>query len=197
MKSTTLTKPESKPIPSLRDAEAAHAQADAEVARLRELCSGQVATRVSRTTRQGFINARGVGEQRDVTEAVWETRAVDRLDRMRAQQALPGAEAARLEAAAQLEGARQRAAVAARTAREALEAEGLALLRRELPRLVREQRRVQAEWQALQARGAALDQRLGMERFAPAGWPFVMGPGAQLDAFVAYCRAAYGIALDD
>lgn len=86
--------------------------------------------------------------------------------------------------------------MAERATREALVAEGLAVVRADLPRLLRETRRVQQQWQQFQGRCAALDQRLGQARFTEAAWGFVMAPGAQFGAFVAHCHESYGLNLD-
>lgn len=174
------------------------AEARAEVQRLRQLALGIAESRwIQRTSRRHFITGEGVAAEADITEDVLETDpAPDGLARLRAQQALPAAEQRLLEAEVQQEQARQRAAVDERVAREAVVAEGEALVRRELPRLLRETRQVQQAWQAFEAKCAALDQRLGQARFTEAAWGFVMAPGAQFDAFVAYCREAYGLNLD-
>lgn len=184
------------PTPSLAEGQAAATAADAEVERLKALIRGTVDTWETRHETRQIVTRTGAIETVEVDTPVFVSREVPLGERLEAKRRLPAAELYQLECAAALEAARGRDAEAGRRAREQAVAEGVALLRRELPRILREQRRVQAEWRALQARCEALDQRLGMARFAEAGWPFVMAPGAQLDAFVACCVATYGLDLE-
>jgi hypothetical protein len=58
-----------------------------------------------------------------------------------------------------------RAPNAERTARDALVAEGIALLRGELPRLLRDPWRLRRDWHRLQAGCEAIGQSLGPARF--------------------------------
>jgi hypothetical protein len=73
-------------------------------------------------------------------------------------------------------------------------AEGTSMVRRELPRLLREQPQLQGQWQQLQAEGEALD--LGHAHFGEVGWGAVMAPGEMLDGFLAYRREASGVDRD-
>jgi len=87
-------------------------------------------------------------QEADIAEDVLVTDPVDGLDRLRAKQALPAAELQWLESEAALEQARRAAAV--RSARSASGCSpGTAMVRRELPRLLREQRQLQRQWQQL------------------------------------------------
>jgi hypothetical protein len=85
----------------------------------------------------------------DVTESVCVVDPVDPLDRVRARRALPEAEGRLLDAEVQLQAAQQHAAVVARVAHEATMREGEAVLRRELPGLLKDLRRQQQRWQQL------------------------------------------------
>jgi hypothetical protein len=191
---TTKTEEGKAPGVSVPEAQAALDAARGEHARLQERASGTVGRWGSRREERVYVTATGQPATAMVDTPIWETEPVGPLERVRARRALGDAADRVAICEEQLEAARQREAEAARTTREQVVGEGLALLRRELPRILREQRRVQAEWRALQARCEALDQRLGQARFTEAAWPFGM---AQFDHFVAHCRAAYGVVVDE
>ena len=176
---------------SLAEARATLTRLQTEAVELRRVATGTTSVETVRREVHGIINQQGRAETVEIDAPHTETRAISTLERLQATRRLDelALEIARAEEAVEI--ARMAAAVADRQARDALVAEGVALVRRELPELVRRQRQLQREWQAFLGRCAAVDQRLGLPRFTEAAWPFVMAPGAQFDAFVAACRAAY------
>ena len=182
--------------PTLAEAQATLTRLQSEAAALRAALTGEVHSPTTRREEQARVTQTGAVERVLVDVLYDDVRQVSALERRQARRRLDAVVEEMKVAEEAVEVARAAAATAARAAREALVAEGLALVRRELPDLVRRQAQLQQEWQRLQGHLEALDQRLGMARFTEAAWGLVMAPGAQFDAFVAHCRESYGLDLD-
>jgi hypothetical protein len=179
---------------TLAEAQATLDAAAQEVARLRATASGRGVERwVERTSRHVYPGPTGARAERDVVEQVLVTDAVDPLTQTRARRALPEAEGRLLDAEAQLQAAQQHAAVAARVAHEATMREGEQLLRAELPGLLKDLRRQQRQWHALQAKLEVLDAQLGRPLLTEWSWNPVMAPGGMLDGFLANVQTRFGI----
>jgi hypothetical protein len=191
MKETTMTEQTMTEAPdaigTLRAAEAEYAAVASEIARLRTVLSGSVSEAVTRRISRQVFDKDGRVQVAggDVVELM--SRQTTATERVAARQALPGLEIRLLDAEVAVEQARTAAAEAAGVARDAALAEGLALVRKDLPGLLRTQRQLQARWQAFAAQCERIDQHLGATRF------FVMAPGAQFDLFVAHCRESFEI----
>lgn len=181
---TMKLEPETPAVLSVPEAIAAQTAARAEVVRLRELASGAVGCWRTRVEHDVYPDHRGLRAERDVEVKYWDVTPVDRSERRRAERDLPAAEARLLDAEIAVEHAKQRAAVALRVTRDRLRVEGEPPLRVELARLVKEQRKLQRQWQALQAKAEALDQQLGVQSYGEVGWGFIMAAGSQCDHFL-------------
>ena len=133
---------------SLAEARATLTRLQTEAVELRRVATGTTSVETVRREVHGIINQQGRAETVEIDAPHTETRAISTLERLQATRRLDelALEIARAEEAVEI--ARMAAAVADRQARDALVAEGVALVRRELPELVRRQRQLQREWQA-------------------------------------------------
>jgi hypothetical protein len=180
----------------MAEARAALGALQTEAASLRLLVQGERPAAVVRHEQHQVVRPSGAVEVVQIDTPTIETQYVSALERLKARRRLAVVEDDLALAEQVLEEAR-----AAGGGRRAGDPGGVGRRGpgggpRDLPRLVRETRRVQREWQQFQARCATLDQRLAQARFTEAAWGFVMAPGAQFDAFVAHCLASYGLNLD-
>jgi hypothetical protein len=181
---TTETVDESLVL-SVAEAEAQVAAARAEVARLQALVSGEIGSWTTRLEERRVLTKTGRVEviAEDVPHRA--SRQVGPLERIQARRALPDTEDQLLLAEEQLALARQAGAGRARAEQAAALEAGLSEVRRELPKLIRELRGIQARVQTFAAKMEALDAPLGRRYFAEAVWVPLL-PGEALDFWVTY-----------